>query len=74
MEESIETRITDFYSFCQPAEVLHDTIPTPPSKSSRVESGGGLRPPGTCICVGRSGGDVAGVSDSGGRSSVASYR
>jgi len=35
-DKSIEMEIVDLYSFCQPAGLLHDTTPTPPSKSSRV--------------------------------------
>ena len=74
MNESIETQTADIYSFCQPAGLLHDTIPTP-SKSSKVGlvvSLGlwdiSLQERQERICVGRSGSGVAGVSGGGRRS------
>jgi len=39
-DESMETQIVDLYSFCQTVGLLHDTAPTPPSKSSGVGSSG----------------------------------
>jgi len=76
VDETIEMQITDIYSFCQPAELLHDTIPTPPSKSGRVESSGerltlvlwdiGLQERQECVCDGHSGSDLAGIRGSGG--------
>ena len=41
---SAETQIVNLYLSCQPAELLHGTITTPPSKSSRVGSSGEPRP------------------------------
>jgi len=55
--EPLETQNANIYSFCQPAGLLHDIVPAPPSKSSAV--------------IGRSENDVAGVS--GGRGSIVSY-
>ena len=57
MCEPLETQNANIYSFCQPAGLLHDIVPAPPSKSSAV--------------IGRSENDVAGVS--GGRGSIVSY-
>jgi hypothetical protein len=39
MNESAGTRNANFYSFCQPVRLLHDTIPILPSKTCAV---GGL--------------------------------
>ena len=50
-DESIATKNANFYSFCRPAGLLHDTVPTPPSKPGRVGSNGEppseRQPPGT---------------------------
>ena len=47
VDESIDAEC-QIYSFCQPVRLLHDTIPTPPSKSFNGEPRPlGYRPPGT---------------------------
>jgi len=75
VDESIEIQIANIYSFCQPAGLLHDTTPIPPSKSSRVGlvvSLGiwdiDLQERQERVCVGRSRSDVASLSGGGGRS------
>jgi len=72
VDESIEMQIVDIYLFCQPTELLHDTIPTPPSKSGRVESGGERLTLVLClqerqewVCVSHSGSDLAGIMGGG---------
>jgi len=75
VDETIEMQIADIYSFCQPAELLHDTIPTPPSNSGRVESSGerlalviwdiGLQERQEWVCVSHSGSDLAGIMGGG---------
>ena len=43
-DESSRGRSANFYSFCQPAAVVHETVLTLPSKSGRVGSNGASRP------------------------------
>ena len=71
---SQQTQIASFYLFCRPAGLLHDTF----LHRNRAESGLmvslafwdlSLQERQECVCVGRSGSDVAaGVSRGGGRS------
>jgi len=62
----METQIAKVYLFCQPAGLLHDTTPNPPSKSSRVGSSGeprlwyiGLQERQEYVCVSLSGRELA---------------
>jgi len=71
VDQSTEAQNANIHSFCKPAGLLHDAILTPPSKWSRVGFNDGPRPlgyqpPGTeCVCISRSGSEVAGVSSGG---------
>jgi len=74
-DQSIEAQIVNLYSFRQSTGLLHDAIPTPPSKSSRVGSSG--EPHSSvyqelqeCIYVGRSGSDVVGIGGGDGGSGI----
>lgn len=65
----LRTQNADFYSFCQPGEVLRDSTPTLHERRARVGSDGQPRPLGyqpqerqECACFGRPGSDVASIS------------
>jgi len=75
VDESIEAQNGNFYSFCRPAGLLHDTMIPYQLHRNRAESGLmvglplwdiSLQERQECVCDGRSGSDAAGVNGGGG--------